>query len=192
MATEISADGDGGGTFIERARRTQLIEVTIELVADEGYRGASLAAIAKRAGISKAAVLYHFASKDALVHAAHEHTLTELVAAVRRALAATAPVDGPAAYVRTMIGHLREHPRHTRMLIEAMSNGFGEHGAAERWQALAQILDAAWPGRFADSRTMAVIIGGAIDGIINESLQDPGYDTAAAAEQLIAMIALPN
>ena len=192
MATHISAGGDESGTFIERARRAQLIEVTIELVADEGYRGASLARIAERAGISKAAVLYHFASKDALVNAAHEHTLTELVASVRRALVATASVDGPAAYIRTMVGHLGEHPRHTRMLIEAMSHGFGEHGAAERWQALAQILESAWPGRYSDSRTMAVIIGGAIDGIINESLQDPDYDTAAAAEQLVAMIAPPD
>lgn len=192
MTTNSSGDADGGGTFIERARRAQLIEVTIELVADEGYRGASLARIAERAGISKAAVLYHFASKDALVHAAHGHTLTELVADVSRALSAAAPEGGPAAYIRRMVGHLREHPRHTRMLIEAMSHGFGEHGAAERWQALAQILDAAWPGRFADSRTMAVIIGGAIDGIVNESLQDPGYDTAEAAEQLIALIAPPN
>ena len=38
----------------------------------------------------------------------------------------------------------------------------------------------------------AVIIGGAIDGIVNESLQDPGYDTGAAAEQLIAMVEAPN
>ncbi|WP_147915410.1 TetR/AcrR family transcriptional regulator [Ruania zhangjianzhongii] len=190
MATEFSTAADTGGTFIERARRAQLIEVTIELVADDGYRGASLARIAERAGLSKAAVLYHFASKDALVQAAHQATLVALTGDVAKAIEAADSADAPAAYVRAMIGHLREQPRHTRMLIEAMSHGFGEHGAAERWRALAQILEASWPGRLADSRTAAVIIGGAIDGIVNESLQDPTYDTAAAAEQLIRMIAV--
>lgn len=190
MATENSAER--GGTFIERARRAQLIEVTIELVADDGYQGASLARIAERAGLSKAAVLYHFASKDALVRAAHEQTLTALTAHVTAALEAADTAQQPAAYIRSMVGHLRAHPRHTRMLVEAMSNGFGAHGAPERWQALAEILETAWPGRLADTRTAAVIIGGAIDGIVNESLQDPGYDTGAAAEQLIAMIEAPN
>lgn len=189
MATDFSTDTDRGGTFIERARRAQLVEVTVELVADEGYRGASLARIAERAGLSKAAVLYHFASKDALVQAAHDHTLTELTGEVVRAVEVAEPPDGPAAYIRAMVGHLREHPRHTRMLVGAMSHGFGEHGTAERWQALAQILEAAWPGRIEDPRTAAVIIGGAIDGIVNEGLHDPGYDTAAAAEQLVGMIA---
>lgn len=188
MATEFSAQAAGGGTFIERARRAQLIDVTIELVADEGYSGASLARIAQRADLSKAAVLYHFASKDALVRAAHEHTLTALTGEVARAVEAAQAPDGPAAYIRTMIGHLQEHPRHTRMLIEAMSHGIGEHGAAERWQALAQIMAAAWPEQQTDPRTAAVIVGGAIDGIVNEGLQDPGYDTVAAAEQLIAMV----
>lgn len=187
MATENSAER--GSTFIERARRAQLIEVTIELVADEGYQGASLARIAERAGLSKAAVLYHFPSKDALVEAAHAHTLAELTGAVAAAVEAAAPAAAPAAYIRSMIGHLRSHRGHTRMLIEAMSHGFGEHESAERWQALAQILETAWPGRIADTRTAAVIIGGAIDGIVNESVQDPDYDTAAAAEQLIDLFA---
>lgn len=188
METDFSAGDEEAGTFIERARRAQLIEVTVDLVADEGYRGASLARIAQRAGISKAAVLYHFASKDALVRAAHDHTLTALTGEVARAVEAAQAPNGPAAYIRTMIGHLQEHPRHTRMLIEAMSHGIGEHGAAERWQALAQIMAAAWPEPQADPRTAAVIVGGAIDGIVNEGLQDSGYDTVAAAEQLIAMV----
>jgi hypothetical protein len=40
----------------------------------------------------------------------------------------------------------------------------------------------------ADSRTTALIIGGAIDSIVTEKLHDPGYGTDAAAEQLTALI----
>jgi TetR/AcrR family transcriptional regulator len=178
-------------TLIERARRAQLIEVTIELVADRGYAGASLAAIAERAGITKAAVLYHFPTKAAVVRAAHEHVLTALVADVAAAVEAADTANRPAAYVRSMVGHLREHPRHTRMIIEAMVHDDGDHDPAARWRPLAQLIDAARLARGGgdiDTRTTAIIVGGGIDAIVAEQLHDPDYDTAAAAEHLIEML----
>ncbi|WBB47264.1 helix-turn-helix domain containing protein [Verrucosispora sp. WMMA2044] len=179
-------------TLIERARRTQLIEVTIELVADRGYAGASLAAIAERAGITKAAVLYHFPTKAAVVRAAHEHALAALVADVAAAVEAADPANRPAAYVRSMVGHLREHPRHTRMIIEAMVHDDGEHDPAARWGPLAQLIDAARLARGTsgdiDPRTTAIIVGGGIDAIVAEQLHDPDYDTATAAEHLVDML----
>ncbi|MDA3649143.1 TetR/AcrR family transcriptional regulator [Saccharopolyspora indica] len=175
-------------TLTERARRRQLIEATVELVADGGYAGTSLARIAERAGITKAAVLYHFPSKDAVVRAAHEHVLNALVAEVAAAVEAAEPASGPAAYIRSMIGHLRDHPRHTRMITEAMTSETAKHESAERWRPLAQILEAARPNRRADLRTLAIIISGGIDAIVAEQLGDPAYDTAAAADQLVAMV----
>ena len=47
-------------TFTRRARKAQIIEMTIELVAEKGYAGTTLSGIAERSGITKAAVLYHF------------------------------------------------------------------------------------------------------------------------------------
>ncbi|WP_341719251.1 helix-turn-helix domain-containing protein [Micromonospora sp. FIMYZ51] len=179
-------------TLIERVRRAQLIEVTIELVADRGYAGASLAAIAERAGLTKAAVLYHFPTKAAVVRAAHEHALSALVGEVAAAVEAADAAAGPAAYIRSMVGHLRRHPRHTRMIIEAMVHDGGDHDPAERWRPLAEIIararDARSRGNDSDPRTTAIIVGGAIDAIVSEQLHDPEYDTAQAAEQLIEML----
>ncbi|RKT84872.1 regulatory protein, tetR family [Saccharopolyspora antimicrobica] len=175
-------------TLTERARRRQLIEATVEQVAEHGYAGTSLARIAERAGITKAAVLYHFPSKDAVVRAAYEHVLTALVAEVAAAVEAAEPARGPAAYIRSMIGHLREHPRHTRMITEAMTNDTAKHESAERWRPLAQILEAAGPDPRTDLRTLAIIISGGIDAIVAEQLGDPAYDTAAAADQLVALV----
>lgn len=178
-------------TLTERARRRQLIDVTIDLVADTGYAGTSLAGIARSAGITKAAVLYHFPSKAQLVRAAYEHVIGALVTDVAAAVESAEAGDGPAAYIRSMIGHLREHPRHTRMIIEAMTNDQGDDDPAERWRPLAQIIAAARDARGAvaqDDRTTAIIIGGAINAIVAERLHDPDYDTAAAAERLIHMI----
>lgn len=181
-------------TLTERARRAQLIDVTVEQVADHGYAGTSLARIAEGAGITKAAVLYHFPSKAAVVDAAYQHVLFALVDQVGAAVDAAGPAEAPAAYIRAMIGHLRDHPRHTRMIIEARIHADEQPATSARWQPLADLLAAAQRarGRAADSdatlRTTAIIIGGAIDAIVAERLADPGYDTAAAADQLAALL----
>src|SRR3954471_9368047 len=54
-----------------RARREAIRAAANELFAAQGFRGASLAAIAARVGLSEAGVLHHFPSK--------EHLLLELL-----------------------------------------------------------------------------------------------------------------
>ncbi|WP_420111139.1 TetR/AcrR family transcriptional regulator, partial [Pseudactinotalea sp.] len=179
MATRQST---GSLTFIEQARRAQLIEVTIAMVAEHGYSGTSLSRIAGGAGITKAAVLYHFPTKDAVVDAAYQHVLTALVTRLAGAVEAADLAHGPAVYVRTMIAHLHEFPEHTRMLTEALTNAATqEQDTSARWQGLAQIMAAARVARGldgdADLRTLAIVVGGAIDAIIGERLRDPSYDT---------------
>ncbi|CCQ17553.1 Transcriptional regulator, TetR family [Rhodococcus sp. AW25M09] len=178
-------------SFIERTRRAQLIDVTIGSVAEHGYAKVSLARIADSAGITKAAVLYHFRTKHAVVEAAYRFVLDALVADVAAAVGAVRAQDGPQAYVRAMVGHLRAHPRHTRMLIEALGNSALGHTPEQRWRPLADIIDAsvgARGSRGVDSRTLAIITGGAIDAIVTECMRDPEYDSARAAESLTAML----
>jgi len=54
-------------SFIEAARRGQIVACAIETIATLGYARASLAEVAKRAGISKSVISYHFAGKDELI-----------------------------------------------------------------------------------------------------------------------------
>ncbi len=53
-------------TFIEQARRSQIIECAIDTIVEIGYTQASLGEIAKRANVSKGVISYHFSSKDEL------------------------------------------------------------------------------------------------------------------------------
>ncbi|HJA39242.1 MAG TPA: TetR family transcriptional regulator, partial [Candidatus Brevibacterium intestinigallinarum] len=149
-------------TFTERARRQQLIGVTIEQVAQRGFAGASLARIAEAAGITKAAVLYHFGSKDALVTAAHAEILESLVATVGEALEGASVADRPSTYIRTMVAHFRDHPQHARVLAAAATQEGFDHAREDRWAPLAGLLDAAAQARddapAADSRALAVLI----------------------------------
>ena len=67
MRTKNTPGGQKPATFIEAARRAQIIECAIETIATLGYVRASLAQIAKCAGISKSVITYYFHSKDELI-----------------------------------------------------------------------------------------------------------------------------
>jgi betaine-aldehyde dehydrogenase len=55
---------------VEETRRGQLIEVTIDSLAELGYVGTTLAQIASRAGVSTGLVAHYFGDKDGLLDAA--------------------------------------------------------------------------------------------------------------------------
>src|SRR5262252_6882813 len=63
----------------EDARRVQLIEVTIDSLAEVGFVGTTLAEIAGRAGVSPGLVAHYFGDKDGLLEAAFR-TLARVVA----------------------------------------------------------------------------------------------------------------
>ncbi|MBB5102089.1 TetR/AcrR family transcriptional regulator [Streptomyces spectabilis] len=184
-------------TFTERARRRQLIECTIDLISTKGHPSTSLSAIAERAGLSKAAVLYHFASKDNLTRAALAHVLEEFTAYVgERVAAAPDPRAAVVAYVRAMVGYQAENRRHVRVITEMLLDDHGgtrlktpgRHDTAGRWQALAELLAAGQEaGHFRpfDPATVSLAVGGAIDGVISHWLAHPDLDLNAAADELV-------
>lgn len=189
-------------TFIEEARRRQIVDCTIALVAERGFAATSLAGIAERAGISKAAVLYHFTSKDAVLAASLSDVIEGFVAVVGAAVTAT---DGPEpmliAYLRGVIGYMRAEPARARFLTEVLVRDHGQRrelapgssASTSRWEAVAGILELGQQAgvfRAFDRRTMALMIGGALDGLVAEWMGDPEFDLDAAAGELETAILL--
>jgi betaine-aldehyde dehydrogenase len=64
-----SPAGAAPGEALEDARRRQLVEVTIDSLAELGYVGTTLAQIAGRAGVSPGLVAHYFDDKDGLLDA---------------------------------------------------------------------------------------------------------------------------
>ncbi|MDE4134831.1 TetR family transcriptional regulator C-terminal domain-containing protein [Phaeobacter sp. QD34_3] len=60
------------------ARKTALIEATLDLVADKGLRGATVRAIAERADVTQGLIRHYFSSKEELISAAYDHHMTGL------------------------------------------------------------------------------------------------------------------
>ena len=91
-----------GGYAKGRERRDAILAAANEVFATRGFRGASLATIAKRVGMSEPGLLHHFASKEELLlellklrdqhdderiaeaRAAHAHVLDVLLALCRQ------------------------------------------------------------------------------------------------------------
>jgi len=48
-------------------RRAEILDAALEVFAERGYRGASLAAVADKVGLTQQGVLHYFPSKDALL-----------------------------------------------------------------------------------------------------------------------------
>ena len=51
--------------------KERILDIALELFTDQGYERTSLRQIAERLGFSKAAIYYHFASKDDILMALH-------------------------------------------------------------------------------------------------------------------------
>ncbi|WP_415950539.1 TetR/AcrR family transcriptional regulator [Streptomyces sp. KLOTTS4A1] len=53
-------------------RRAEILRAALEVIAERGYRGTSLAAVAERVGLTQQGLLHHFPTKEALLIAVLE------------------------------------------------------------------------------------------------------------------------
>lgn len=112
--------------------RQRILLAAAEAFGDAGYDRATLAAIGRRAGISRPSLLHHFVSKEALYREVVERAFAELGATL------LAPRDGDVAERIVALGlafqeHLHRHPAHARILLrELISDGPGQHILTEQ------------------------------------------------------------
>jgi TetR/AcrR family fatty acid metabolism transcriptional regulator len=110
-------------SFVETARRTQIVAGAIEVLADQGYAAASLATIAAHVGVSKGVISYHFAGKEEL--------LREVVSSVLagageymtpRVKGAKSALQALETYIVVNLEYLDEHRREMDALTEILSH----------------------------------------------------------------------
>ena len=90
--TKKGPDGHRPRTAPKAVRRTQLIEATIECIAERGISGTTMAQVTRRAGLSVGIVSLHFESKDNLLTSTLAH-LSEEVRATWAEIAGTQDLD---------------------------------------------------------------------------------------------------
>jgi TetR/AcrR family transcriptional regulator, transcriptional repressor of bet genes len=85
----------------EGRRREALMTATLELVAEAGVSGATVRAIAERAGVTPGLIRHYFEGKDELVRAAYATVMNRMTA--ESAAAAEPEGDDPVARLRAFV-----------------------------------------------------------------------------------------
>jgi AcrR family transcriptional regulator len=63
----LTDDGSPTATRRGQERRAEILRSALEVIAERGYRGAALSAVAERAGLTQQGLLHYFPTKEALL-----------------------------------------------------------------------------------------------------------------------------
>lgn len=192
ILTVRSVSGPAGQkelTFTGAARRAQIVAAAIDTIAEVGYGHASLARIARRVGISKGVIVYHFDTKEDLV----KEVVAEVLSKARDYIvppiaAASGGREKLRAYIESNIGFMAQHRSHMIAIVE-IARGARDTGGKRTFDAssleagtagLAELLAGFQAsGEFRsgfDPRVMAETIREAIDAIPRRMATNPDLD----------------
>lgn len=168
----MKSNSEGGRTFADQARRKQLVQCAIELIAAEGYPRASLAKIAERADITKSVVLYHFKNKDELVAAIVESVFTEAATViVTRVLQAETATEKLSAYIDAHREFLTRNRAGAIALWEISTSYRSSDGLRFDQQVQADVDANGVPDEFALLDPLTIIESGIAAGEFTNSLE---------------------
>ncbi|GAA2760730.1 TetR family transcriptional regulator [Actinopolymorpha rutila] len=184
----------------EDTRRGQIVQATVEVVAERGYGNASLAAIAEQAGVSKGLVSHYFTDRDTLMEHTARATLVELRTAIADGLDLSAPVPEifrtaihQVAHLRSthapqldaieqIVRNLRDPDGTPRLGVDAYEETYqGQEQLFRRGQREGSLRDF-------DTRVMAVTYQSAVDAMLGQLAGNPDADPDQYADSLTDVI----
>ena len=187
------------------AKREEILERALDVIAREGYRGASVKVLAEAVGLSQAGLLHYFDSKEEL--------FTEIV---RKRDEVDMQQYGPAAFDRASIPTLRDGYvsviRHnsdvpglvqlySQMSVDAADRQhpahrfFVERGQNLRGVFASVIAEGGKTGAVTDRiepETLARIFQAVADGLQLQWMLEPDVDMAGIVAQLFDLLTQPN
>jgi AcrR family transcriptional regulator len=202
MGANRGRAGDGASTFTQLKRRDQLVDCAIDAIAELGFPRASVAEVARRAGVSKGVVTYHFAAKDDLISAVIAHVIDSMAEYLQPRLYAAEPDKFPekfiAPYIAAWIEYYRTHAREVIALVRIYNSFRDECGRpnpafdvrADEVTIVEQVLKRGQAkgllGAFS-ARVMAASIKAVLDDVLIQFADDPDLDLEAYGTELVAL-----
>lgn len=186
------------------ARRAQIVEATIGVIAEVGYARTTYARIAQRAGLSSTRLIsYHFGSRDELM----EQVLVEVGSSAQRAIAERVREQETAsgrlrARIEAQLRWIAAYPAYVRALYEVSMNArdgdgdqrYGPELTAEaNVHELGPILAAGQESgefRAFDVRLMALTIKSGIDAAISRMFVPPTLDVEECVQEITTWVEL--
>jgi AcrR family transcriptional regulator len=103
------------------ARREQLLDVTTEIVSEQGFQAVSIQSVARRAGISRPIVYEHFGDLTGLLEAVVEREVARAVAQIAETALGDLTEGDPNALMfqslSTYLAAVEEHPTTWRFVL---------------------------------------------------------------------------
>lgn len=212
-------EGTPDRSFTAMARRAQIIDATIETIAEQGYSRASFSRIALRIGLSSTRLIsYHFAGKQELIDQVTAKIITGIGSFVAQRLAPETTASGALrGYIKATIQYIAEHRTEMKALLAILLSGAlspvepptddkqpQDHGQDQDQSAqphigmplhspVEQILrDGQRTGEFRqfDTLVVATSIQRSIEGIPMLLETHPDLDLEACAQELITLFDL--
>jgi TetR/AcrR family transcriptional regulator, fatty acid metabolism regulator protein len=201
MGTNLRGSAEAS-TFTQVKRRDQLVDCAIDAIADLGFSRTSVAEVARRAGVSKGVVTYHFAAKDDLVHAVIARVLDSMAEYVQPRIYAAEPGMYPEKfiepYITSWVGYFRTHARDVLALVR-IYNGFRDEAGrpdpafgvrADEVIAVAEVLQRGQTsgklGAFS-ARVIAASMKAVLDDLLIQFTDNSDLDIEAYGAELVAI-----
>ncbi len=159
-----------------------ILEAAEPLLAERGFDGVSIMDIARRAGVSKANIYHHFASKEALYLATVKHAFLDMATLVSE-LNARADMPGKqlACFASAHLSFLFEHPNVPRLILRELMNSSGRRGRALAEQVFSEHF----------RRLSAIIRHGQQAGLLRDNVDAGHMAIAIAGMNVFLFLAWP-
>lgn len=179
----------------EDVRRRQLIDATIESLAEIGFNASTLAQIARRAGVSPGLVAHYFGDKDGLLEATLRHLSLRLYRATAQRLAAAST---PRGRVQALIDANLAPEEFDQRTSSVWLAFWGQVLHSERLRRVQRVYQARMLANLrhdlrglvaaSDVSRIAITIAAVIDGLwLRSSLSAAGETDSVSARQVAAL-----
>jgi AcrR family transcriptional regulator len=177
-------------------RRRELLDAARSLFLKNGYRETSMDDIARKAGLTKGALYFHFSNKDDILIQLVKSFHVEIVAKIRvLPTRKSSPVDVLRILLEAQHGHGKApFERFLDFWLQASRipeiRKFMGAGMSRPFQkAFAEVVDPAYAATPRDRRDLAVMVAAAAEGLgVRQLMGDPEINIPRQLKMLSAMI----
>jgi len=168
----------------KEVRVDAILEAAVEVFLEKGYEGASVDAIAKRAGVSKGGFYHHFPNKEILLMEANTKLSEPMAAMAEKAFANPSPLNGLTEYIREYLSYWADKPKELSFLFLSMSKSIGTPVLSEYYKEYYEMSMAFFVGMFEkavaakeidteDCEAYGISLMGALDGLVSYAILNP-------------------
>jgi AcrR family transcriptional regulator len=180
-------------------RRAVVLDSAAHVFAERGYHAASIAEIARRAGITKPVIYHHFASKQELHTAAFEHYAAELLSVAASHGQHGSPRERFHDLVTGMFTFAHAKPHIWQLLLgdstdpetarlQHQLRDIGTSASAQRLLSEPTFQPDSGLSRRKAAEVIAQLTRSAVDGLVTWSLRHPKVPRAALVDSAVDLL----